>query len=412
MVLFTMTKSYARNVTVDTFGSAIWTERVRGNHDFELTVPASADNIRLFSVGTLIGLEGSLIVMMIDSQTMKGNVLKVAGTSLEQKLNNRFVRVTSSNAGGNYYGPNSQKSYNFTGSPGGLMSFLVQNFAISGPWLDGTNYIGLINPQRLKIPGFRIGNYDGIYMADQSIAVPYGGLYDAIKAIGDAYEIVQRIECWGEDDLVYRNWRGIDHTSSGPNPLVRFSPQLDNLGGVTEVIDGSKAKTHAWVIPSLTSVGTLDMGEATVGNDYTAFVGWDLKAALIFADDLNVSLPQMDTILAERAVEVLVAAQEIVAVDGEILPTSQYKYGTHYDLGDIVEAQGISGIIQNSRVTEFIRSHDQTGEKAYPTLVAIPPSVIPFIPGVSGGTDGQGGEGSLVPPPPPPPQWPASPSGT
>jgi hypothetical protein len=59
------------------------------------------------------------------------------------------------------------------------------------------------------------------------------------------------------------------------------------------------------------------------------------------------------------------------AVDGEFVPQSPYIFGIDYFLGDVIELQGASGLIQNARVTEYIRSQDSTGEKAYPTVAVI-----------------------------------------
>jgi hypothetical protein len=58
-------------------------------------------------------------------------------------------------------------------------------------------------------------------------------------------------------------------------------------------------------------------------------------------------------------------------VDGEIVPDIQFKYGVHYYLGDVVELQGNSGIVQNARVTEYIRTQDESGERAYPTVTVL-----------------------------------------
>jgi hypothetical protein len=67
----------------------------------------------------------------------------------------------------------------------------------------------------------------------------------------------------------------------------------------------------------------------------------------------------------------LIDNKYIKTVDGEIVPDSQFLYGFDYNLGDIIEVEGDSGTIQRSRITEYIRSHDNNGEKAYPTVTGI-----------------------------------------
>jgi hypothetical protein len=58
-------------------------------------------------------------------------------------------------------------------------------------------------------------------------------------------------------------------------------------------------------------------------------------------------------------------------VDGEVVPQPQYKYGVNYKLGDLIELVGSDGGVQKAQVTEYIRSKDATGEKAYPTVSVV-----------------------------------------
>jgi hypothetical protein len=58
-------------------------------------------------------------------------------------------------------------------------------------------------------------------------------------------------------------------------------------------------------------------------------------------------------------------------VDGEVVPQSQYEFGVDYFLGDIVELQGHKGYNQQAQITEYIRTQDESGEKAYPTVTVI-----------------------------------------
>lgn len=363
MELFTLNRDYARMSTVDYFSSAIWTERVLGDDDFQVNVPATPAIMRALSVGTFVGLVGSKVLMRIDSQTIKDNVLKVVGRSLMQNLNIRFIRFTAQHL---------DKSYTIIGSPGYVLQYLVQQMAIDGPWLSGTSSMGIPNPSRLKIPFFSVQDYDN-QLPSVSIQVPYGPLYDALKQIAKAYNLTQRIEWNGENNIVYRNWLGVDHTSEGPNALVRFSTQLDNFASTTEIVDATNFKTNAFSFASALGTGaTFLASEDSIQGSYN---GWDLRAEMVFNDDIKdapVDQPDLlPNVLAQRAYDSLVSSQIVEAVDGQVLPTSQYVYGTHYNLGDVIEAQGTSGIIQNSRVTEFIRAQDGSGEKAYPTLVAI-----------------------------------------
>lgn len=58
----------------------------------------------------------------------------------------------------------------------------------------------------------------------------------------------------------------------------------------------------------------------------------------------------------------------INSIDATISPNINFKYGKDYRLGDRVAVQGQYGAHDKKWVTEFIRSQDADGEKAYPTL--------------------------------------------
>jgi hypothetical protein len=118
-------------------------------------------------------------------------------------------------------------------------------------------------------------------------------------------------------------------------------------------------------------------------------VGFDLRALMI-GESLTVDMvggktastnPTVAAVAGDPAqlVQVLnlFAAQTlnensgIAVVDGEIVPTNQFQYGIHYNLGDIIEVQGNSPVVSASRVTEYIRAQDQAGERAYPTITRL-----------------------------------------
>ncbi len=56
-------------------------------------------------------------------------------------------------------------------------------------------------------------------------------------------------------------------------------------------------------------------------------------------------------------------------VDAQVNQLTQYKLGVHFGLGDLIEVKSpTTGAISTARITEHIRSHDSSGEKAYPTI--------------------------------------------
>lgn len=54
---------------------------------------------------------------------------------------------------------------------------------------------------------------------------------------------------------------------------------------------------------------------------------------------------------------------------GDITPFAEYRYKTHYDLGDTVSLFGDYGQVQKMIVSEYVRTEDAEGDRGYPGLV-------------------------------------------
>jgi sulfur carrier protein ThiS len=181
--------------------------------------------------------------------------------------------------------------------------------------------------------------------------------------------------------LNFSSYKGLDHTSDQSiNPVVRFSPTMDSFTDIKELQSIAALKTLVYAFaPGLTPAEgdpdlRTDPGVASLtGPQYT---GFDLRALLVFADDITTDMvggssDNLLNVLNSRAQDALSNNRFIVTVDGEIVPDSQFQYGIHYNMGDIIEVQGNSGIIQTARITEYIRTQDNSGSRAYPTVTVI-----------------------------------------
>jgi hypothetical protein len=96
-----------------------------------------------------------------------------------------------------------------------------------------------------------------------------------------------------------------------------------------------------------------------------------LRASLLLTDISSEELTSADNVadaLNNKAFIDLLNNPYIKIVDGEVGPIIQFQYGVHYNLGDIIEVQGNTGVINTARVTEYIRVQDETGERSYPTV--------------------------------------------
>jgi Siphovirus ReqiPepy6 Gp37-like protein len=377
MDIYTLNRKFLRQDIIDGFNSVIWTERYYGDSDVELVVPATTEMIRKLVPGTFLALDGSDEVMILETYNIEAGNLKVTGLSLLPWLNNRFIRTS----------PKHDDQYWYISGmpPGQVLWHIVNNMCIAGsPYLTGAINTGIANPQQLAIPGLILKDFDKAG-GNISVGVPYGPIYDALREIATTYEVGMQITLESASDTAYtlgfRSYRGLDRTSGQTlYPPVRFSPQLDSLTDIKELQSIAAFKTLAYAFASNNPVDANDVPLATAPGvsalSGTQYTGFDLRASLVFSSDITTdmvggSAANLLAVLNSRAKDELNNNRFEKAVDGEIVPANQFKYGINYNLGDVIEVQGNSEIISTSRVTEYIRSQDEAGERAYPTVAML-----------------------------------------
>jgi hypothetical protein len=372
MELFTLDRSFHKQDIIDGFLSAIWTERYYGDSEVELVVPSTPDMIKKLPNGIFLGLEGSDEIMILETSNDEEGNLKVKGISLLPWLNNRFIRVSAAHEDRYWYISG--------GPPGWVLWAIIYYMCVQGsPYLDGTVPIGVTNPQQFVIPGLGLKAYD-VVGDNISVGVPYGPVYSAMREIATTYEVGMQITLDLVTDtafaLGFRSYRGLDRTSGqNVNDVVRFSPQLDSFTNIKELqsIAALKTLVYAFAPGNPDGLATVPGVSSLSGPQYS---GFDLRALLVFAEDITTdmvgaSATNLVNVLNSRAHDALTNNRIVQAVDGEIVPESQFQYSIHYNLGDLIEVQGNSGVVKTSRVTEYIRAQDRAGERAYPTVAAL-----------------------------------------
>lgn len=397
MELFTLTKNFRLQDDIDEFLSAIWTERYYGDGDFQLTVPATKDMINKLKMNTKLYLSGSKEIMIIDTINFENNLMTVMGGNLMQWMNNRVIRATAAHE---------DRYWTIVQTPGTILAQIIQFMVIAPTYGDGTANPTGIPAAVQQFSTLSVKAFDAT--GDSvTIAIPYGPVFDAMKDIGVTYDIGQTITLEAVTDttyfIQYQNYRGIDRTANTPNP-VRFSPQMDSLTSIKEVQTGKDSKNGCYsYAPG--NPGSLADGLSRPGIYWSSTGGvggptprihipgrvpppfdplapillrnFDVQLMMEFEEDITTDqiggdpavLQQM---LDERAKKAIVNDHRfLAAVDGTLVPLNQFQYGRDYSLGDIIEVQGNTGAITQSRVTEYIRAQDNSGEKAYPTLAAV-----------------------------------------
>lgn len=370
---YTLTRDYRKKDVIDTFNSIIWTERYYGDSQVELVVPLTKNMIDKLPIGIFLAIEESNELMILETANPEAGKLKLTGISVLSWLNNRFIRTSASHEDRYWY---------IEGIPGWILWAMVYYMCVEGPYLDGTTPIGIPNPSQFILPGLGLYDYD---KSGESlkVGIPYGPLYEKMLEFAKTYEMGMQIifAITSSTPLQFRSYKGFDRTSTQTElPVVRFSSEMDSLTDIKEVRSIAKLMTQIYAFapgfkpeegqPDLRTTPGISI---RAGEEYT---GFDLRAKMIFAEDITTdqvggSSSTLLDILNNRANTELMNDKYIMTVDGEIVPNAQFQYGFDYNLGDIIEVEGDTGTIQKSRITEYIRSHDSSGEKAYPTVTEI-----------------------------------------
>jgi Siphovirus ReqiPepy6 Gp37-like protein len=368
MLFYTMDRNFVKQEEIGTFISGIWTDRYYGNSEVELIVPATLDMIQKLPEGTFLGEVGSdepMIIETADIDDEKG-ILKLTGITLLEWMNNRFIRASAAPED-KYWSPG-------VNTVGWYLWAILYYWCVGGPYLNGSIPTGIPNPSRFMIRNINVRGYDQANTS-VNIAVPYGPVYDAMRDIATTYQIGMKITLGDGDRLYFLAYKGADRTSrQDVNNIVRFSEDMGTLSKIKELRSIKNLKTIVYSFcPSnpddlFTSAGSADLS--------TGARGFDLRALMTFEEDITTdqvggSSAVLVDILNQRAAKALDEHRYVKTVDGEIVPDFQFKYETDYNLGDLIEVEGRSGVVQISRVTEYIRAHDAAGEKGYPTVAML-----------------------------------------
>jgi hypothetical protein len=357
MEVYILDSLYRRTAVVDKFDSLIWTERFSASGDFELKLHSTLENRNLFQQGVKLAIIESYRVMTVetveDSTDDQGRqILTVKGPSLEAVLDQRLARAAMTDT-------TTDPTWSLTGTPDAIATQMFHDICVTGV-LDSGDVIPLINEGNIFTADTTPAPTDSItYTIDPST------LYSAMKTLCDQYlmgfRLVRNLDT---SQLWFDVYMGSDRTSHQTDfPAVIFSSDLDNLSNTSELKSIALYKNVAYVI---SPVGTEVVYPVDV--DPTT-AGFDRRVLLVNATDITDTDPVVaSALMIQRGNEELAKNRRISAFDGEVSQSSQYVYGTDYNLGDLVEQRNADGASSSMQVTEHIFVFDSQGVRSYPTL--------------------------------------------
>lgn len=359
--LYNLDETFLKDKVFDEYVSMIWTERFRKNGDVQLSLVSSPDRLVQLKEGKFLRLKGADELMFINSALVEGGVLTIKGFTPETFFNERFIRTSAD--------PNVNE-WTIVNKAGTILATIVTGVAITG-----TASVGLGTTEENIIPNLVLGDIDtsGPTLTQK---VPFGPAYDAMQAIGETAKVGMRLRLNRADPFGYEFsfdvYKGEDRTSDQlENDLVRFTAASDTLTNMGQISTIVGYKTVVYVFPPSWSSATPPTVVYAPGSSADAR-GFDRRVLVIQASDISeddiTGGATLASLMQQAGKDALANNNYTKLVDGEVVPQPQYIYGTHYKLGDIIELEGPDGTVQKAQITEYIRSKDAAGEKAYPTV--------------------------------------------
>lgn len=346
-----------RETVVDRFESLIWTERFKRYGDFELILHSTLENRNRFPVGTRLIINESHRVMTVetveDTTDTEGKAtLTLKGRSLESILDNRLARGSMADL-------ETEPKWVLTGVPAAVARKIFHDICVLGI-LDIADIIPYVVETSI-FPVDTIGEPTGSITYE----VEPMTVYSALTNLCDLYDMGFRMVRNPVTLQVHFDiYMGSDRTTKQTVlPAVVFSTDLENLQNTTEFTTIAEYKNTAYV---LTPVGTEIVYALDVDPSVT---GFERKILIVKADDIKDEDPLIATAkMIQKGREELSKHRLYSGFDGELSSNSAYKYGVHYNLGDLVELRNNNGFATDMQVTEQIFVSDKEGDRKYPTL--------------------------------------------
>lgn len=358
-----------RNVIgiIDTAQSIIWKSVYYGVGQFEIYVVSTPNHISLLVEGNYVTRPNNFECGIIEhcettEDSENGKMIVASGRFVKSLLDRRIVySATLSGSGYDYI-------WNCT------PTVLNGNVEREIRKLISQNAINSSNPNR---------NMDEIYFTDEDVTglndnivvdttatetdaaekqVTYKNLLEYTDGVLQEYSLGARM--WLDRSLLkfrYKVYKGEDRSrdSSTHEPII-FSKEFDNLTSSSYIVDTSSSKTTALI-----------GGEGEGTERKCAFVyDWikGIERREVFVDASSITQEEQDIQTYRKQLEAqgqqsIAELQKIETFDGTLdLTNSNYIYGTHFDIGDLVtiEDKDIGKYI-NARILAVTEVQDDNG---------------------------------------------------
>jgi len=340
---------------------AMWAERYRDLGEFEFRAPESSLLNLNLPVGTIVSHVASQEPMMVtrieldDEVKDSENEWVIAGNSLESYFKHRVIGDDIEST--IFLG---ERSYS---------TMDVYTLAFDTSWAQTVQMIKDHLTDTFNIPDDEVAGWDIISNEQHTVTSPITEartirpqtLYSAVQellAIDDFGIKVVRPNAGNVDPTKteFRIHNGLDLRNS-----VIFSHAFGDLEKTRYFWSEEALKTEYYCVSTYYRLRS-DDGPA----------GFPRRVVLVDCTDMD---GHLDDIRGQQALRAWNAADIITT---NISRTTQHKYRTDYNVGDIVSVRANYGAEAVKRVIEYVEFQDENGESGYPTL-SIEGGFAPYI---------------------------------
>lgn len=348
-----LNRDFSLESIVDNYESLIWRPSYSDIGDFELYVGATPELVNILQrdrylvrdtditiTNGVVTYRNVMIIKNIQLSTSveEGDYLTITGKELAYLLHSRIVWGMATLTGT---------------AENSIRTLITQN---------------AINPSntRRKIPTLALDPVVG-FTDTIDMQVTGDNLCDTVTTLCQTYNYGWEIYIQN-NALRFRLYRGLDKSyNQNDRPYVVFSDAYDNLFNTEYQLESEE-------YANTTLVGGEGEGNArrytTVNDSNTGLDRYELftDARDISSNTDSGTLPaaQYNRLLAQRGTENLMELSIVQGFSGQVLSGVAYKYGTDFNLGDIVTVINEYGISRNVRVMSAIESYSEDGVSLIP----------------------------------------------
>lgn len=363
MELVTLNSSLQPDKVIENYDSLIWTERYSKAGDFQLVATDVSSAVNALPKESYVSLRGSTVPMVVEAHKIEkpknqAQKVTITGRSFEACSLERRASVNTPLG-------SIRTAWTISAAKESDAAYKAMRVVLgdTARYQSGVLVLAVVNPA--------LSIYDAIpeitltLPADYSTSTP--NIYE-IKP-GDLYTTVM--------ELLAANNHGLKAVRPGPTgtqigieiyngadltSTVVFDARFDQIDSATYLLSAQGSTNVAYVYGVNGSQQVLKTAAPEASG---------MARRVLLVDETSDTTTNTSDVRRTRGLVELYKNNATALFDGEVAEQVAADYNVKYFLGDILKLTGDYGLSQNVRVTEFIRSVDAQGEKAYPTLEAV-----------------------------------------